>query len=63
MDCSGIAQVDQVFRYIIELPMKPYKIQLYTFQVQGSAFSYLGSPTITFYTSCVLERSVNLEMW
>ena len=26
------------FRYTIELPLKPYKIQLYTFRVQGLAF-------------------------
>ena len=26
------------FRYIIELPLQPYQIQLYTFQVQGLAF-------------------------
>ena len=27
-----------VFRYTIELPLQPYKIQLYTFRVQGLAF-------------------------
>ena len=26
------------FRYTIELPLQPYKIQLYTFRVQGLAF-------------------------
>ena len=26
------------FRYTIELPLQPYKIQLYTFLVQGLAF-------------------------
>ena len=26
------------FRYIIELPLQPYKTQLYTFSVQGLAF-------------------------
>ena len=33
------------FRYTIELPLQPYKIQLYTFWVQGLAFFHLGSLT------------------
>ena len=34
------------FRCTLELPLQPYKIQLYTFRAQGLAFSHLGSPTI-----------------
>ena len=34
------------FRYTIELPLQLYKIQLYTFRMQGLAFFFLGSPTI-----------------
>ena len=32
------------FRCIIELPLQPYKIQLYTFRVQGLAFFLLWFP-------------------
>ena len=35
------------FRYTIELPLQPYKIQLYTFRVQGLAFFLPWFPDYT----------------
>ena len=35
---SRSSLLDSGFRYTIEIPLQPYKIQLYTFRVQGLAF-------------------------
>ena len=37
------------FRYTIELPLQPYKIQLYTFWVQGLAFFLPWFPDYSLY--------------
>ena len=47
------------FRYIIELPLQPYKIQLYTFRVQGLAFFLPWFPDYLWgfpYTEDLIRR-------
>ena len=51
------------FRYTIELPFQPYKMQLYTFRVQGLAFFfYLGSSTYTYGIVCTAHISENSQI-